>query len=91
MITQWIGDASSATLRVDLGAPRTLARVTIVRNPVTTFPAPPNGDKGVTDSTVSADARVEVSADGHTWRTLGTVVGTRLRGSVAGDGSPPAT
>ena len=85
VITQWIGDAASARLRVDLGRRTTVGAVTVVRNPVTTYPAPPGGDKGVTKPTVSADAQVQVSADGRTWRTLGTVQGTSLRGRVAGD------
>ena len=88
VVTQWIGDDAAARLRVDLGARTTVGAVTVVRNPVTTYPAPPGGDKGVTKPTVSADARVQVSADGHTWRTLGTIDGTSLRGSVAGDGRP---
>jgi trehalose/maltose hydrolase-like predicted phosphorylase len=86
--TQWIGDDPSATVTVDLGASRTVGRVTLARNDVTTYPAPPGGDKGVTKQTVSASARVEVSTDGTTWRTLGTIEGTRLRGHVAGDGAP---
>jgi hypothetical protein len=86
VITQWIGDDPTARLQVDLGSATTLGSVTVVRNPVTTYPAPPGGDKGVTEPTVSADAQVQVSADGQTWRTLGTVDGTHLRGSVAGDG-----
>jgi streptogramin lyase len=86
--TQWIGDDPSATVVVDLGTSTRLGAVTVARNAVTTYPAPPGGDKGVTKPTVSADARVQVSEDGSTWRTLGTVDGTRLIGHVAGDGSP---
>jgi hypothetical protein len=88
VITQWIGDDPSATVTVDLGAAKTLSSVTVARNALTTYPAPPGGDKGVTKPTVSADTRVEVSADGQTWRTLGTVDGTRLRVTVAGDADP---
>jgi hypothetical protein len=88
VITQWIGDAASAHLRVDLGRRTTVGVVTVVRNPVTTYPAPPGGDKGRTLPTVSADARVQVSADGQTWRTLGTVQGTSLSGRVPGDTDP---
>jgi trehalose/maltose hydrolase-like predicted phosphorylase len=86
--TQWIGDSPSATITVDLGVARTLAAVTVARNAVTTYPAPPGGDKGVTKPTVSADARVQVSADGQSWRTLGTVDGSSRHGSVSGDGDP---
>jgi Glycosyl hydrolase family 65, C-terminal domain len=86
--TQWIGDDPSATVTVDLGVLKTLRSVTVARNALTTYPAPPGGDKGVTKPTVSAGARVEVSADGHTWRTLGTVDGTHLSGSVASDADP---
>ncbi len=88
VITQWIGDDPSATLTVDLGTANPVGAIKVVRNPVTTYPAPPNGDKGVTQPTVSADARVEVSSDGQTWRTLGTVSGTSLQGSVTGDADP---
>ncbi len=88
IITQWIGDDTSARLTVDLGRARTVGTVTVARNPVTTYPAPPGGDKGVTKPTVSAAASVRVSADGRTWRTLGTVAGTSLRSSLAGDGGP---
>jgi trehalose/maltose hydrolase-like predicted phosphorylase len=85
-ITQWIGPTSAATIRVDLG--RTVAQgpVTITRAPVTTF-ANPNG-KGVTMPTKSAGERVEASADGITWRVLGTVTAPTLRDEVAGDGQP---
>ncbi len=88
VITQWIGDEPSAEVTVDLGAAKAVATVSVARNAVTTYPAPPGGDKGVTKPTVSADARVRVSADGQTWRTLGTIAGTSLHGSVAGDGQP---
>ena len=88
VITQWIGEDPSAAVTVDLGRARPLAEVTLVRNAVTTYPAPPGGDKGVTKPTVSADARVQVSEDAHAWRTLGTIDGTRLHGTVTGDGSP---
>ena len=74
--TQWIGDDPSATVRVDLGAARSVGAVTLARNAVTTYPAPPDGDKGVTKPTVSAPAQVQVSVDGATWRTWGTVDGT---------------
>ena len=86
--TQWIGDAPSATITARLRHARAVGRVAVVRNAVTTYPAPPGHDKGVTKPTVSADAKVLVSDDGHTWRTLGTVDGTRLRGVVPGDGHP---
>ena len=59
-----------------------------MRNPVTTYPAPPGGDKGVTKPTVSADAAGTGLARRHTWRTLGTVDGTRLRQRLAGDADP---
>jgi hypothetical protein len=86
--TQWIGETPAARITVDLGTPTTLGAVTVVRNPLTTYPAAPGADKGVTKPTVSADARVQVSADGQSWRTLGTVVGTHLRGRVVGDAGP---
>lgn len=88
VVTQWIGDDPSGTLTVDLGTTHTLGAVTLARNAVTTYPAPPGGDQGVTKPTVSADAQVQVSTDGGTWRTLGTVDGTRLRQTVSGDGAP---
>ncbi len=88
LASQWVGDDPSATVTVDLGTSRTVGSVRVDRNPVTTFPAPPGGDQGHTRPTVSADAQVQVSADGTTWRTLGTADGTRLRDVVAGDGSP---
>ena len=57
VITQWIGDDPSARLTVDLGRAKTVGTVTVARNPVTTYPAPPGGDKGVTKPTVSAAPR----------------------------------
>jgi hypothetical protein len=86
--TQWIGEDPSATVTVDLGTSRTIGSVRVDRNPVTTFPAPPGGDQGHTRPTVSADAQVQVSADGTSWRTLGTASGTPLSVVVAGDGGP---
>ena len=86
--TQWIGETASARLTVDLGSIRQVGAVTLSRNPLTTYPAPPGEDKGVTRATVSADARVQVSTDGRTWRTLATVDGRRLRTQVPGDGRP---
>ena len=79
--TQWIGETATAKVTVDLGAAQQIGSVTLSRNPLgpTTYPPPPDGDKGVTRTTVQPDARVQVSADGSTWRTLGTVDGTELR------------
>jgi len=39
-----------------------------------------------TRATVSADARVQVSVDGRTWRTLGIVDGKRLEARIVSDG-----
>ena len=86
--TQWIGETANARLTVDLGQAQQIGSVTLSRNPLTTYPPPPGGDKGVTRTTVSADARVQVSADGSTWRTLGTVDGNDLRTQLDGDGNP---
>ena len=84
--TQWIGETASATVTVDLGRLRQVGAVTLSRNALTTYPAPPGGDKGVTRATVSADARVQVSVDGRTWRTLGIVDGKRLEARIVSDG-----
>jgi hypothetical protein len=43
VITQWIGDDASATVTVDLGTATTLGGGSVVRNPVTTYPEPPDG------------------------------------------------
>ena len=64
-----------------------LGSVTVTRNPVTTF-ASTTGGKGVTMPTKSAGERVEASADGSTWRVVGTVASPTLRDDVAGDGQP---
>jgi len=84
--TQWIGETASARVTVDLGRLRQVGAVTLSRNALTTYPAPPGGDKGVTRATVSADARVQVSVDGRTWRTLGIVDGKRLEARIVSDG-----
>ncbi|HEY8558448.1 MAG TPA: discoidin domain-containing protein, partial [Actinomycetes bacterium] len=86
-ITQWIGPTADATIQVDLGQTVPLGSVTITRNPVTTF-ASTSGGKGVTMPTKSAGERVEASADGSTWRVVGTVTSPTLRDNVAGDGQP---
>ena len=86
--TQWIGETAGATVTVDLGRIQQVGAVTLSRNALTTYPPPPGGDKGVTRHTVSADARVQVSADGRTWRTLGIVGGKRLQARVVNDGGP---
>ena len=64
-----------------------LGSVTVTRNPVTTF-ASTTGGKGVTMPTKSAGERGEASADGSTWRVVGTVTSPTLRDDVAGDGQP---
>ena len=86
--TQWIGETAAARVTVDLGRIQQVGAVTLSRNALTTYPAPPGGDKGVTRPTVSADARVQVSVDGSTWRTLGIVDGKRLEARIASDGRP---
>jgi len=86
--TQWIGETADASVIVDLGRIRQVGAVTVSRNALTTYPAPPGGDKGVTRPTVSSDARVQVSEDGRTWRTLGTVAGTQLQARIVSDGGP---
>jgi hypothetical protein len=86
-ITQWIGPTADATIQVDLGRTVPLGSVTVTRNPVTTF-ASTTGGKGVTMPTKSAGERVEASADGSTWRVVGTVTSPTLRDDVAGDGQP---
>jgi trehalose/maltose hydrolase-like predicted phosphorylase len=86
--TQWIGETPDATLQVDLGSAVPLGQVTVTRNDVTTFPAPPGEDQGVTRPTVSAGERVEASTDGSTWRTVGTVTNPTLHDVVPGDGQP---
>jgi hypothetical protein len=86
-ITQWIGPTAEATIQVDMGQTVPLGSVTITRNPVTTF-ASTTGGKGVTMPTKSAGERVEASADGSTWRVVGTVASPTLRDDVAGDGQP---
>ncbi|HEU4346713.1 MAG TPA: glycosyl hydrolase family 65 protein [Actinoplanes sp.] len=86
-ITQWIGPTSSASIRVDLGTAVPLGQVSVTRSPVTTF-ASTTGGKGVTKPTVSAGERVEASADGTTWRTVGTVSSPTLSDTVPGDGRP---
>ena len=78
-------------MQVDLGTPVPLARVEVVRNDVTTFPAPPGGDQGVTKPTVSAGERVEASVDGTSWRVVGSVTSPTLDDVVDGDGQPDAT
>ena len=87
-ITQWIGPAAAASLRVDLGRAVPLGSVAVTRAPVTTFPAPPGGGKGTTVPTRSAGERVEASVDGTTWRVLGTVTAPTLADQVPGDGQP---
>ena len=87
-ITQWIGPAATASLRVDLGRAVRLGSVVLTRAPVTTFPAPPGGGKGTTVPTRSAGERLEASVDGMTWRVLGTVTAPALRDEVGGDGQP---
>ena len=86
--TQWIGPTAAATVTVDLGRPAPVGAVTVTRNAVTTFPAPPGGDKGVTRPTRSAGERVEASVDGRTWRVLGTVTAPGLADRVTGNGRP---
>jgi trehalose/maltose hydrolase-like predicted phosphorylase len=86
--TQWIGPTPAATVTVDLGRRVRLGAVRVSRAEVTTFPAPPGGDKGVTRPTRSAGERVEASVDGRVWRVLGTVTNPALRDRVAGDGRP---
>ncbi len=72
---------------MDLGTSVPLGPVTVTRSPVTTF-ASTTGGKGVTKPTVSAGERVEASADGTTWRTVGTVSSPTLADTVPGDGRP---
>jgi trehalose/maltose hydrolase-like predicted phosphorylase len=86
--TQWIGPEPAGSVAVDLGRAVPLGAVTVTRSAVTTFPAPPGGDKGVTRPTVSAGERVEASSDGTRWRVLGSVTAPGLRDRVAGDGQP---
>ena len=86
--TQWIGPDPSASVQVDLGTVVPLGQVEVTRNDVTTFPAPPGGDQGVTKPTVSAGERVEASVDGTTWRVVGTVTSPTLHDALAGDGQP---
>jgi hypothetical protein len=87
-ITQWIGPTASASLQLDLGQTVPLGELVITRSPVTTFPAPPGEDKGVTVPTRSAGERVEASAGGRTWRALATVTAPTLRDEISGDGQP---
>jgi trehalose/maltose hydrolase-like predicted phosphorylase len=86
-ITQWIGPSASATVRVDLGQAVPLHQVEVTRNAVTTF-ASTTGGKGVTMPTKSAGERVEASADGTTWRVVGSVTSATLDDVIAGDGQP---
>ena len=86
--TQWIGETAAAKVTVDLGTIQQVGAVTLSRNALTTYPPPPGGDKGVTRHTVSSDARVQVSTDGRTWRTLGIVGGRRLEARLVNDGGP---
>src|SRR5690349_4654870 len=84
--SQWIGPAPRAALRVDLGAAVPLGRVTVVRNPVTTFAATTAGGIGQTKPTKSAGERVEASLDGVHWRTLAVVANPHLVDRVAAAG-----
>jgi trehalose/maltose hydrolase-like predicted phosphorylase len=86
--SQWLGPAAAASLRVDLGRTVPLGAVTVVRAPVTTFPATQPGGKGVTAPTRSAGELVQASTDGVTWRTLARVTAPGLRDRIPGDGRP---